>query len=75
VSIDGESCIVAFLRRNTSFRFIVVKLYLMTEDDDNTSVPDPLRESIEHPITEVPKRKRGRLRKAISLIVDYETFI
>jgi hypothetical protein len=75
VSIDGESCIVALPRGNTSFRSIVVKPYLTTKDDDNTSIPDPLREPIEHSITEVLKRKRGRLRKATSLIVDYETFV
>jgi hypothetical protein len=75
VSIDGESYIVALPHRNTSFRSIVVKPYLTTEDDDNTSIPDPLREPTEHLTIEVPKRKRGRPRKATSLIVDYETFV
>jgi hypothetical protein len=75
VSINKELYIVALPRGNTSFRFIVVKLYLIIEDDDNTSIPDPLRKPIKYLIIEVLKRKRGRPCKATSLIIDYETFI
>jgi hypothetical protein len=65
---------------NTSFRSIVVKPYLVAED--NKDAPDPESPLAPAPVPaptkqpeEMPKRKRGRPRKTTSLIVDFEALL
>jgi hypothetical protein len=76
VNINKESYIVTLPYKNTSFYFIIIKLYLIIEDNKDTLIPDLLYKPIKHfIIKEVLKYKRGRLYKATSFIVDYKTFL
>jgi hypothetical protein len=77
VNVAGESCTIALPYGNTSFRSIVVKPYLVIEDNKDVSDPEsPLAPApAKQPTKEVPKRKRGRPRKTTSLIVDFKALL
>jgi hypothetical protein len=77
VNVAGESCTIALPYRNTSFRSIVIKPYLVIEDDKDVSNPESLLAPApaKQPTKEVPKRKRGCPRKTTSLIVDFKALL
>jgi hypothetical protein len=77
VNVAGESCTIALPYRNTSFCSIVVKPYLVIEDNKDVSDPgSPLAPvPAKQPTKEVPKHKRGRPRKTTSLIVDFKALL
>jgi hypothetical protein len=83
VNVAGESCTVALPYRNTSFRSIIIKPYLVAEDNKDASNPEsplapapaPTPAPAKQPAKEVLTRKRGRPRKTTSLIVDFKAFL
>ena len=65
MAINGESCILALLHRNTTFRSTSIKLYFTL-----TTKIEPLsKESSTILIALLVKRGKGRLRKNLNISI------
>jgi len=65
MAINGESCILALLHRNTTFRSTSIKLYFTL-----TTKIEPLsKESSTKLIALLVKRGKGRLRKNLNISI------